>query len=147
VLAHVRSTAEFRMHVRMPHCVQTSGVLRTPRVAACASPREMDTSKLNAAIAAIALPALGTELIDPLLSACDTAFVGRIGVEPLAGVGIASAVFTYTFLFFNFLATASSPLVTQALARCDAVCPAVCHCGWLHRMHQHAVNSHKTSCS
>eukprot|EP00892_Ulva_mutabilis_P004326 jgi/Ulvmu1/2265/UM013_0112.1 len=33
--------------------------------------------------------------------------------------GIASSVFTYTFLFFNFLSTASSPLITQALARSD----------------------------
>lgn len=83
----------------------------------CKASKKRGKISLDASIAALAIPALGTELIDPLLSACDTAFVGRIGPEPLAGVGIASSVFTYTFLFFNFLSTASSPLITQALAR------------------------------
>ena len=73
---------------------------------------------VNAAIAALAIPALGTELVDPLLSACDTAFVGRLDAQQLAGVGIASSVFTYCFLFFNFLSTASAPLIAQSLARC-----------------------------
>jgi Na+-driven multidrug efflux pump len=77
-----------------------------------------DAGTLDSAIWALALPALGTELLDPLLSACDVAFVGRLGAAPLAGVGIASSVFTYTFLFFNFLSTALSPLVAQSLARC-----------------------------
>ena len=87
------------------------------RCVLCKASKKRDKISLDASIAALAIPALGTELIDPLLSACDTAFVGRIGPEPLAGVGIASSVFTYTFLFFNFLSTASSPLITQALAR------------------------------
>lgn len=93
---------------------------------ACRAVRDSDAAQrtkshqgnLNAAIAALAIPALGTELIDPLLSACDTAFVGRLDAEQLAGVGLASSVFTYTFLFFNFLSTASAPLIAQALARC-----------------------------
>ena len=54
--------------------------------------------KMDGQIAALAVPALGTELIDPLLSACDTAFVGRLGVEPLAGVALASSVFTISSL-------------------------------------------------
>lgn len=53
---------------------------------------------MDAKIAALAIPALGTELIDPLLSACDTAFIGRLGVEPLAGVALASSVFTISSL-------------------------------------------------
>ena len=53
---------------------------------------------MDGKIAALAIPALGTELIDPLLSACDTAFVGRLGVEPLAGVALASSVFTISSL-------------------------------------------------
>lgn len=88
----------------------------------CRASKKRGKISLDASIAALAIPALGTELIDPLLSACDTAFVGRIGPQPLAGVGIASSVFTYTFLFFNFLSTASSPLITQALARSVLAC-------------------------
>jgi Na+-driven multidrug efflux pump len=56
-------------------------------------PQEMDGK-----ILALALPALGTELADPLLSACDTAFVGRLGVEQLAAVALASSVFTIASL-------------------------------------------------
>jgi Na+-driven multidrug efflux pump len=90
---------------------------RRPRSCTCTATPD-DTKSLDRAIAGLALPALGTELIDPLLSVCDTAFVGRLGAEPLAGVGIASSVFTYAVLFFNFLSTASAPLIAQALAKC-----------------------------
>ena len=41
---------------------------------------------LDAAIAALAVSALATELLDPLLSACNTALVGRLDTEQLAGV-------------------------------------------------------------
>lgn len=109
--------------------VQRLCFARAPqRTVLCKASEKRVKISLDASIAALAIPALGTELIDPLLSACDTAFVGRIGPEPLAGVGIASSVFTYTFLFFNFLSTASSPLITQALARCAL---AENGCQWL----------------
>lgn len=98
------------------HQLSARHLYKPCRVSCGAEPAQR--ANLNSAIAALALPALGTELIDPLLSICDTAFVGRIGAEQLAGVGIASSVFTYTFLFFNFLSTASAPLVARALARC-----------------------------
>lgn len=90
------------------HCYRSSllsGLVRCRRV--CAEgpngagapkgPFEFN-AKMDGKIAALAIPALGTELIDPLLSACDTAFVGRLGVEPLAGVALASSVFTISSL-------------------------------------------------
>jgi MatE len=89
--------------------------------AACQATKQPSTRQrsLDAAILALALPALGIELIDPLLSVCDTAFVGRVSAEQLAGVGIASSVFAYTYLFFNFLSTATAPLIAGALAKGD----------------------------
>lgn len=89
-------------------------------------------AELDGAILRLAVPALGTELLDPLLAAADTAFVGRLGADELAGVGIASTAFSFVFLFFNFLTVASSPLIAQALAACAPLVPlamrdAPCH--------------------
>lgn len=104
-----------------------------------------DAISLDSAIWALALPALGTELIDPLLSACDVAFVGRLGPLPLAGVGIASSVFTYTFLFFNFLSTALSPFVAQSLARCGDHASTSFHAIHVTIEHRHAIYAYTTS--
>jgi len=54
-------------------------------------------------IVALALPALGALIADPLLSLVDTAFVGRIGTDALGGLGVATALFTVSFFLFNFL--------------------------------------------
>ncbi|CAG9460887.1 unnamed protein product [Pedinophyceae sp. YPF-701] len=74
---------------------------------------------LDARILSLAAPALGTLAIDPLLGVVDTAFVGRLGAEELAGLAPANSVFTFAFLCFNFLSQATAPLVGQALAAED----------------------------
>jgi len=74
---------------------------------------------LDAQILGLALPALGTLAIDPLLSVVDTGYVGHLGTAPLAALGAASSLFTFTFLLFNFLSQATAPLVGQALGRAD----------------------------
>lgn len=73
-------------------------------------------SKHDAAILDLAGPAILALAADPLLSLVDTAFVGSAGAEPLAALGVCSALFTFFFLVFNFLATATTPLVAGALA-------------------------------
>lgn len=65
-------------------------------------------SKHDSAIAALALPAVLALAADPLLSMVDTVFVGRAGAEPLAALGVNSALFTLAFVVFNFLATATT---------------------------------------
>lgn len=69
------------------------------------------------AILAFALPALGALAADPLVSAVDTAFVGRLGTEALAALGVNAGVFSLAFLVFNFLAYGTTPLVADAMAR------------------------------
>jgi len=66
----------------------------------------------------LAVPALGALLIDPLLTIADTAFVGRYASSPseLAGMGSATALLTFSFYIFNFLCTATTPLVAQKRA-------------------------------
>jgi putative MATE family efflux protein len=66
----------------------------------------------------LAIPAAGALLIDPLMTLADTAFVGRYSNAPdqLAGMGSAAAVLTFTFYLFNFLCTATTPLVASKRA-------------------------------
>lgn len=60
----------------------------------------------------LAVPALGALLIDPLLTLADTAFVGRYSeTAALAGMGSAAALLTGSFFVWNFLCTATTPLV------------------------------------
>lgn len=67
----------------------------------------------------LAVPAAGALLIDPLMTLVDTAFVGRFsehGADPLAGMGSAAALLTFSFYLFNFLCTATTPLVASKRA-------------------------------
>eukprot|EP00958_Prasinococcus_capsulatus_P003216 scaffold299_cov343-Prasinococcus_capsulatus_cf.AAC.9 len=68
---------------------------------------------LSAFNASLAVPALGALAIDPLLSVVDTAFVGHLGKTELGGLGVATAVFNFTFRIFNFLSAVTAPLVAQ----------------------------------
>lgn len=71
----------------------------------------------NRAILRLAIPALGTLAIDPVLTLIDTAFVARVGVDDLAALGVDTAILGFVFFGFNFLAYATTPLVAQALGR------------------------------
>jgi MATE family multidrug resistance protein len=70
-------------------------------------------------ILGLAVPALGALAADPLVSIVDTAFVGRLGVVPLAALGVNASVFSLAFVVFNFLAYGTTPLVARAVGRGD----------------------------
>ncbi|MCL1595736.1 MAG: MATE family efflux transporter [Actinomycetia bacterium] len=72
------------------------------------------------AIAALAIPALGTLAIDPIVSIVDTAWVGRLGTVPLASLAIASAIFAAIFSVFNFVHAAITPLIAGEVGRGDS---------------------------
>jgi MATE family multidrug resistance protein len=74
---------------------------------------------LNRQILGLALPALGALAADPLLSMVDTVFVGRLGVVPLAALGVNTAIFALAFVVFNFLAYGTTPMVARAVGRGD----------------------------
>lgn len=70
----------------------------------------------------LAIPAAGALLIDPLMTLADTAFVGRFatdGAQELAGMGSAAALLTFSFYLFNFLCTATTPLIAESRAAGD----------------------------
>jgi len=67
----------------------------------------------------LGLPALGALAADPLVSIVDTIFVGRLGVVPLAALGINVAVFALAFVLFNVLEYGTTPMVARAGGRGD----------------------------
>lgn len=68
-------------------------------------------------ILGLAIPALGSLAIDPLLTLADTAFVARLGTIELAALGVDTAIFGFAFFAFNFLAYVVTPLVARAMGK------------------------------
>ncbi len=73
--------------------------------------------ELDREIVRLALPALGALAADPLVSLVDTAWVGRLGADSLAVLGIATTVLVSFFFIFNFLAYGATPIIGAALGR------------------------------
>lgn len=70
-------------------------------------------------IAALALPALGALLVEPLLLLADSIMVGHLGAAPLAGLGLASAILQTVAGLMVFLAYGTTPAVARQLGRGD----------------------------
>lgn len=70
-------------------------------------------------IAALALPALGALIVEPLFLAVDAAMIGHLGAPPLAGLAIASAILQTAVGLMVFLAYATTPLVARRRASGD----------------------------
>ena len=83
-----------------------------------------EEKSLDARIWALALPAVASLLLDPVLGAVDTAFVGRLEGEgaaaALGGLAVSTTVFNFSFKLFNFLAVVTGPLVASQIAAATA---------------------------
>ena len=79
-------------------------------VAAETSPRH-----LSRRILALALPALGALIAEPLFLVADSAIVGHLGVNELAGVGLASTVLQTAVGLMVFLAYSTTGTVARYL--------------------------------
>jgi putative MATE family efflux protein len=76
----------------------------------------------NRMVFAIAVPMTLAFLTTPLLGLVDTAVVGRLGdAALLGGLAIAAILFDLVFTTFNFLRSATTGLVAQAMGRGDPV--------------------------
>ncbi|KAL3803694.1 hypothetical protein HJC23_003748 [Cyclotella cryptica] len=76
---------------------------------------EKSPSTTSRQILSLALPAVISLSIDPLMTIADTAFVGRHSTHDpsqLAGLGSSASLLVFSFYVFNFLATATAPLVS-----------------------------------
>lgn len=67
----------------------------------------------------LAVPALGALVAEPLFLLADSAMVGHLGVSPLAGLGIASAVLQTVVGLMVFLAYSTTPAVARRLGAGD----------------------------
>ena len=79
----------------------------------------MTTDTLNRDILRLAVPALGALVAEPLFLIVDSALVGHLGVEPLAGLGIASAVLQTIVGLMVFLAYSTTPAVARRFGAGD----------------------------
>lgn len=74
---------------------------------------------LNRRILALALPAFAALVAQPLFLLADTAIVGRLGTEPLAGLGIGSTITSTLVGLCIFLAYGSTAVVARRLGSGD----------------------------
>ena len=76
---------------------------------------------LDRRILAIAVPALGSLLVEPVYVLTDTAVVGRLGTAPLGGLALASTVLNTLVWVFNFLSYGTTVRVAVRRGRGDLV--------------------------
>ncbi len=74
---------------------------------------------LDHRILAIAVPALGSLLVEPVYVLTDTAVVGRLGAVPLGGLALASTVLNTLVWVFNFLSYGTTVRVAVRRGRGD----------------------------
>ncbi|MFD1103061.1 MATE family efflux transporter [Schaalia naturae] len=74
-----------------------------------------DPPSLTRRVLALAVPALGALVAEPLFVLIDTAMVGHLGTESLAGLALGSTVLQTIVGVFVFLAYSTTALAAQAL--------------------------------
>lgn len=77
------------------------------------------SSSLNRQILALAVPAFGALIAEPLLVLADSAIVGHLGSGPLAGLTLGSTVVHTLVGFMVFLAYSTTPAVARAVGAGD----------------------------
>lgn len=70
-------------------------------------------------IVALAVPAFGALVVEPLFLLADSAIVGHLGTPQLAGLGVASALLTTAVSIFVFLAYATTAAVARRVGAGD----------------------------
>lgn len=70
-------------------------------------------------ILALAIPALGALVAEPLFTLIDSAMVGHLGTAPLAGLSLASQILQTLVALFVFLAYSTTSLTARALGAGD----------------------------
>ncbi|MFG2027117.1 MATE family efflux transporter [Streptomyces sp. NPDC048825] len=70
-------------------------------------------------IVALAVPAFGALVVEPLFLLADSAIIGHLGTPQLAGLGVASALLTTAVSIFVFLAYATTAAVARRVGAGD----------------------------
>ena len=74
---------------------------------------------INRRIVKLAIPAMGSLAVEPVYVLVDTAVVGRLGTEQLAGLAIAATVLSFVFAGANFLTYGTTERVARRLGAGD----------------------------
>lgn len=82
-------------------------------------PRILRGGQHDREIVRLAVPAFGALVAEPLYVLADTAVVGRLGTDPLAGLAISGIVLTSVFGIFNFLAYGTTAAVARRIGAGD----------------------------
>ena len=82
-------------------------------------PSSPQQPSLNRQILALAVPAFGALIAEPLLVLADSAIVGHLGSAPLAGLTLGSTVVQTLVGFMVFLAYSTTPAVARAVGAGD----------------------------
>lgn len=83
------------------------------------TPSALSTRALDRRILALALPALGALVAEPLFVLIDSAMVGHLGATSLAGLSLASTVLTTVVGLFIFLAYATTATTARLFGAGD----------------------------
>jgi putative MATE family efflux protein len=78
-----------------------------------------DHRAVDRRILRLAVPAMGSLAVEPVYVLVDTAIVGRIGTEELAGLAIAATVLSFVFAGANFLTYGTTERVARRLGAGD----------------------------
>ena len=118
--SHTKSSLPPALLVKPPS-IGTGSVATAATTNSDSSNDDDDRPSIGQSIISLAVPALAGLAIDPLMTLADTAFVGRAATsaDALAGVGSSAAILTFSFYIFNFLCTATTPLVASQRASGD----------------------------
>ncbi len=81
--------------------------------------RPVDDRAVDRRIISLALPALGSLAVEPVYVLVDTAIVGRLGTEQLAGLAVAATVLSFVFAGANFLTYGTTERVARRLGAGD----------------------------
>jgi putative MATE family efflux protein len=72
-------------------------------------------NRIDRRIISLAIPALGSLAVEPVYILVDTAIVGRLGTEQLAGLAVAATVLSFVFAGANFLTYGTTEGVARRL--------------------------------
>eukprot|EP01025_Chloroclados_australasicus_P026699 TRINITY_DN2651_c0_g1_i2.p1 TRINITY_DN2651_c0_g1~~TRINITY_DN2651_c0_g1_i2.p1 ORF type:complete len:614 (-),score=51.41 TRINITY_DN2651_c0_g1_i2:1424-3265(-) len=70
-------------------------------------------SPYDGEILRILLPIVAANMLDPLMSLVDVGIIARLGIKPLAGVGMASSQVYFVGALLSFLSTLSTPPIAE----------------------------------
>lgn len=79
---------------------------------------------IDRTILSLAVPALGSLAVEPVYVLVDTAIVGQLGTEQLAGLAVAAAVLSLVFAGANFLTYGTTERVARRLGAGDRAAAA-----------------------